>query len=93
MILNKLELRGRHLQAFEDLREVPRELEQRIVQSLQTGSFQARWDAIVAKAEGQGLDGKAALLIAAKELTIDFVEVTRDVLFEREKATFAALRK
>lgn len=79
---------GRHDQAVRDLREVPREVEGRLAANFHDGSFQARWDVIVTEAEAAGADGKEALSIAARELMIDFVELVRAVLLEREKATF-----
>jgi hypothetical protein len=83
---------GRHLQAVKDLREVPRELEGRLAARFNDGTFQARWDEIVIEAEAAGADGNQALGIAARELMIDFVELLRAVLFEREKAAFEQMR-
>lgn len=58
-----------------------------------TGEFQRRWDEIVAAAELSSDDGKVVLLNATKEVVIDFVELLRRVLAEREKATAERLQK
>jgi phenylacetate-coenzyme A ligase PaaK-like adenylate-forming protein len=84
---------GRHEQAVNDLRELPREVEAHLVTAFSAGVFQERWNAIVAKAESEGVDGQAALAIAARELWIDFIEVLRATLLAREKATFERMQK
>jgi hypothetical protein len=84
---------GRWDQAVRDVREVPRIVEKRLVDSFRDGSFQARWNTIVSEAEELGETGTEALGIAARELSIDFIETLRSVLMEREKATFARSRK
>lgn len=81
-------LTGRHAQAKKDLRDVPREVESRLVAAFRDGTFQARWDEIVTEAEIASATGREALLKAAREMTIDFVELLREVLREREMGLF-----